>query len=79
MIKEKAMSEAIDVINNDLTSVNISEQRYDDFIISEKLWNDIADLISIRAKKGKGISADEVRVIYDMHINYIDLKEKETE
>ena len=73
------MSEAIDVINNDLTSVNISEQRYDDFIISEKLWNDIADLISIRAKEGKGISADEVRVIYDMHINYIDLKEKETE
>lgn len=49
---------------------------YDDFIISEKLWNDIADLISIRAKEGKGISADEVRVIYDMHINYIDLKEK---
>lgn len=73
------MSGAIDVINNNFTSVNISKQRYEDFVISEKLWNDIADLISIRAKEGKGISADEVRLIYDMHLNYIDLKEKETE
>lgn len=72
-----AIDGAIDVINNNFTSVNISKQRYEEFVISEKLWNDIADLISIRAKEGKGISADEVRVIYDMHINYIDLKETE--
>lgn len=73
-----AIDGTIDVINDNFTSVNISRQRYEDFVISEKLWDDIADLISIRAKEGKGISADEVRLIYDMHLNYMYLAKKET-
>ena len=58
----------IDALNNQMTTVNVGRGKYDDLLLTEKLWDDMCDLISIRAKQNKGITPEEVNLIYELHI-----------
>lgn len=66
------MQRAIDVVNDNLTTVSVSKGKYEDLLMSEKLLNDFFDLITIREKKNQGISVEEVKLIYEMHIKPVD-------
>jgi len=54
------------------TTVSVSRGKYEDLLMSEKLLNDFFDLITIREKKNQGISVEEVKLIYEMHIKPVD-------
>lgn len=71
------MERIIDVVSNNMTTVNISKGKYEDLIIAERLLNDLFDLIAIREKKNRGISVEEVKLIYEMHIKRVDDEEEE--
>lgn len=60
-----------------MTTVNISKGKYEDLIVSGRLLNDFFDLIAIREKKNQGISVEEVKLIYEMHIKRVDDEEEE--
>lgn len=45
------MQRAIDVVNDNFTTVSVSRGKYEDLLMSEKLLNDFFDLITIREKK----------------------------
>ncbi len=66
------MQRAIDVVNDNFTTVSVSKGKYEDLLMSEKLLNDFFDLITIREKKNQGISVEEVKLIYEMHIKPVD-------
>lgn len=66
------MQRAIDVVNENFTTVSVSKGKYEDLLMSEKLLNDFFDLITIREKKNQGISVEEVKLIYEMHIKPVD-------
>lgn len=66
------MQRAIDVVNDNFTTVSVSRGKYEDLLMSEKLLNDFFDLITIREKKNQGISVEEVKLIYEMHIKPVD-------
>lgn len=66
------MQRAIDVVNDSFTTVSVSKGKYEDLLMSEKLLNDFFDLITIREKKNQGISVEEVKLIYEMHIKPVD-------
>lgn len=66
------MQRAIDVVNDNFTTVSVSKGKYEDLLMSEKLLNDFFDLIMIREKKNQGISVEEVKLIYEMHIKPVD-------
>ena len=66
------MQRAIDVVNDNFTTVSVSRVKYEDLLMSEKLLNDFFDLITIREKKNQGISVEEVKLIYEMHIKPVD-------
>lgn len=71
------MERIIDVVSNNMTTVNISKGKYEDLIVSGRLLNDFFDLIAIREKKNQGISVEEVKLIYEMHIKRVDDEEEE--
>lgn len=71
------MERIIDVVSNSMTTVNISKGKYEDLIVSGRLLKDFFDLIAIREKKNQGISAEEVKLIYEMHIKWVDDEEEE--
>lgn len=66
------MERIIDVVSNNMTTVNISNGKYEDLIVSGRLLKDFFDLIAIREKKNQGISVEEVKLIYEMHIKRVD-------
>ena len=66
------MQRAIDVVKDNITTVSVSSGKYEDLLMSEKLLNDFFDLITIREKKNQGISVEEVKLIYEMHIKPVD-------
>ena len=66
------MQRAIDVVNDNFTTVSVSKGKYEDLLMSEKLLNDFFDLITIREKRNQGISEEEVKLIYEMHIKPVD-------
>lgn len=66
------MQRAIDMVNDNFTTVSVSKGKYEDLLMSEKLLNDFFDLITIREKKNQGISVEEVKLIYEMHIKPVD-------
>lgn len=71
------MERIIDVVSNNMTTVNISKGKYEDLIVSGRLLKDFFDLIAIREKKNQGISVEEVKLIYEMHIKQVDDEEEE--
>lgn len=71
------MERIIDVVSNNMTTVNISKGKYEDLIVSGRLLKDFFDLIAIREKKNQGISVEEVKLIYEMHIKRVDDEEEE--
>ena len=71
------MERIIDVVSNNMTTVNISKGKYEDLIVSGRLLKDFFDLIAIREKKNQGISVEEVKLIYEMHIKLVDDEEEE--
>lgn len=71
------MERIIDVVSNNMTTVNISKGKYEDLIASGRLLKDFFDLIAIREKKNQGISVEEVKLIYEMHIKRVDDEEEE--
>lgn len=73
------MERIIDVVSNNMTTVNISKGKYEDLIVSGRLLKDFFDLIAIREKKNQGISVEEVKLIYEMHIKRVDDEEEECE
>ena len=44
------------------------QEKYDELIIAKNKLNDLQDLICIKIKSGKGLSFDELKVIYDLQI-----------
>lgn len=71
------MERIIDVVSNNMTTVNISKGKYEDLIVSGRLLKDFFDLIAIREKKNQGISVEEVKLIYEMYIKRVDDEEEE--
>lgn len=71
------MERIIDVVSNNMTMVNMSKGKYEDLIASGRLLKDFFDLIAIREKKNQGISVEEVKLIYEMHIKRVDDEEEE--
>lgn len=71
------MERIIDVVSNNMTTVNISKGKYEDLIVSGRLLKDFFDLIAIREKKNQGISVEEVKLIYEMHIKRVEDEEEE--
>ena len=72
----------IDTLNNQMTTVNVGRGKYDYLLLKEKLWDDMCDLISIRAKQNKEITPEEVNLIYELHIktvNDIEVRDDRTE
>lgn len=72
----------IDTLNNQITTVNVGRGKYEDLLLTEKLWNDMCDFISIRARQNKGITPEEVNLIYELHIkpvNNIEVRDDRTE
>lgn len=58
----------LDVINNNFNSVSISRGKYEDLLKKELLYDDMADLITHRALHQEGITYEQVKLIYEMHI-----------
>lgn len=71
------MERIIDVVSNNMTTVNISKGKYEDLIVSGRILKDFFDLIAIREKKNQGISVEEVKLIYEMYIKRVDDEEEE--
>lgn len=46
----------------------MTQTKYDELIIAKNKLNDLQDLICIKIKKGKGLSFNELKVIYDLQI-----------
>ena len=47
----------------------MTQAKYDELIIAKNKLNDLQDLICIKIKNRKGLSFNELKVIYDLQIS----------
>ena len=73
------MERIVDVLSNNLTTMQISRGRYEDLVIKEKMLDDIENLITKRAFSNKGILAKEVKIIYEMRVKRGSIETEESD
>lgn len=62
------MNSIMDNISEGFQTVSISRLKHNSLIIAEKERNDLFDLITNRVEEEKGLSYDDLKLIYDMQI-----------
>lgn len=56
------------VSDNMSQDIKMTKVRYEDLILAQHEWSDICDLLTIRANAGEGLSAEEVKLLYELKI-----------
>ena len=57
-----------DILNNNFTTMSITQIKYDGYIIDQKKLSNLENFIQRRAIKGIGMSAKEVKLLYELYI-----------